>query len=218
MNKASEKVLDLVKEGKISPEEGDQLLSAMDSSKGRFWQMLFHPFERLSSKTTVGIAFVVALCGLALSRWSIRFDGALDLHINIAPVVWRVAFIEQVVAWPLTAISLWGLAKVLHKQTRLSDFIGFVGAARLPLLLAAVSLVLVVQNPQFTQTYQSFTQFSFLLLVGVTLPWYCWFITLLFNAYKVASGIRGRRLIVSFIVGIFLAETISKIGLWITLW
>jgi hypothetical protein len=218
MNKASEKVLDLVKEGKISPEEGDQLLSAMDSSKGRFWQMLFHPFERLSSKTTLGIAFVVALCSLALSRWSIHFDGALDLHTNIVPVLWKVAFMEQVVAWPVTAISLWALAKVLHKQIRLSDFIGFVGVARLPLLLAAVSLVLVVQNSLFTQTYQSFTQSSFLLLIGVTLPWYCWFIALLFNAYKVASGMRGTKLIVSFMVGIFLAETISKIGLWVTLW
>jgi hypothetical protein len=218
MNKASEKVLDLVKEGKISPEEGDQLLFAMDFSKGGPWQMLFHPFERLSSKTTLGISFVVALCSLVISRWSIRFDGALDLHTSIAPVVWRVAFIEQVAAWPVTAISLWALAKVFQKQTRLLDFMAFVGAARLPLLLAAVSLVLVVQNPLFIQTYQSLTLSSFLLLVGVILPWFLWLIALLFNAYKVASGMRGRKLIVSFIAGLLIAETLSKVVLWVTLW
>jgi len=162
MSEVSEKIMDLVKEGRISPEEGAQLLSAMGPSKGGLWQMLFFPFERLSLKTTVGIAFVVASCSMALSRLSIRFDGALDLHVNIAPVIWKVAFMEQVVAWPLTAISLWALAKSFQRQTRLSDFMAFVGAARLPLLLAAVSLVLVVQNPLFTQSI-------LLLLVGVTL-------------------------------------------------
>ena len=94
----------------------------------------------------------------------------------------------------------------------------FVGAARLPLLLAAVSLVLVVQNPLFIQTYQSLTLSSFLLLVGVILPWFLWLIALLFNAYKVASGMRGRKLIVSFIVGLLIAETLSKVVLWVTLW
>lgn len=211
MNKASEKVLDLVKEGKISPEEGNQLLSAMDFSKGGLWQMLFHPFERLSLITTFGIAFVVTLCSLALSRWSIRFDGTLDLHINIAPVVWRVAFMEQVVAWPVTAISLWATAKVFQKQTRLLDFLGFVGIARLPLLLGAISLLWIIQGPLIIRT-------SFLPLVGVVFPWYCWFIALLFNAYKVASGMRGRKLTIMFIVGLFIAEILSKMVLWITLW
>jgi len=70
----------------------------------------YDPLARLSPAVACGIGLLASLVLVALGRLHIRTDGVLDLHVGRAPVPLSVAAIDQLVAWPLSALVVWGVA------------------------------------------------------------------------------------------------------------
>ena len=64
----------------------------------------------------------------------------------------------------------------------------------------------IMQNP-----YVIFDSVSFIIFIIFTLPIIVWSIALMFNAFKVSTGGDGQKLVISFIIGLIIAEAISKI-------
>ena len=109
-------------------------------------------------------------------------------------------------AWPFTALVFWALALVTRQRGRLQDVLGFVGAARLPYLLAALVVAAVGGRASAVDSPGS------ALLIGLSvtplLIWMCW---LLFHGLRVATGGRGARLALTFFAALLLAEVGSKL-------
>ena len=81
-----EQILEMVSSGKISAAEGDELLRALEAPRRSRWRLFVNPFDALPVTRALGIGLLGVIAGVALSRWRVRFDGALDVHIVRAAV------------------------------------------------------------------------------------------------------------------------------------
>lgn len=205
MSEPREKILGLVATGKISADEGNLLLGALRPGRRQLWRWLFWPFERATLGQVWAAALGVCALSLALRPLNVRFDGAIDLHLVEQSASWRTALLDQAVAWPLTGLVFWLLGLVSRRSTRLLDVLGFVGAARLPYLLAALVVAAVGGRA-------SLESGGAVLLVALSvvplLVWMCW---LLYHGLRVATGGRGLRLGLSFFAALLLSEIVSKL-------
>lgn len=206
MSEPREKILGLVASGKISADEGNLLLGALKPARAAAWRWLFWPFERATQAQVWTVAALVCVGSLALAPLRIRFDGAIDLHLVESATPWHTALLDQVVAWPLTALVFWVLALATRQRARLRDVLGFVGAARAPYVLAALVVAAVGGSANLAESSGA----ALLIAVSVLplLVWMCW---LLFHGLRVATGGRGLRLALTFFAALLLAEVSSKL-------
>jgi hypothetical protein len=207
----AERVERLVRDGTIAAAEGERLLAAMHAEPARSpLYVLLHPFDRFGGETAALVGLVVSALSVAVTRLGVRFDGFLDLHIPHQPPPLHTSIAEQLIAWILPALCFWAYARVFARHVRVLDFIGMVGLARLPLLVAAIPVLyaapLLIANP----THPSPTA---LLLLTVPLVFVAINITLLYQGFKNASGLTGPRLVGGFIGLLIGAEVISKLAL-----
>lgn len=208
MSEPREKILGLVASGKISADEGQLLLGALKPARPRLSGWLFWPFERAARAQVWAAACATCALSLALRTLKVRFDGTIDLHVVEDAPSWGTALLEQVVAWPFTALVFWLLALLTRQPAPALDLLGFVGAARLPYLLAAlvVAAVGARNNPGAGAG-------AALVIVATVVPmliWTCW---LLYHGLRTATGRRGVRLTLTFFAALLLAEIGSKLVL-----
>lgn len=202
----------LVQSGKVGPEEGESLLAALAERPARspFW-ILVNPFDRFGGGPAAGAGLFISVCSLLVARLGVRFDGFLDLHV----ARWHVpslgtSLLEQAVAWPLGALLFWSYAQAVTRHVRFLDFIGMCGLARLPLLVAAIPIALL--SPHTARVPAKLTP-GLLAVSLVALPCVVWHLTLLYQGFKNASGIRGVKLTGAFVFLVILAELLSKAAL-----
>lgn len=207
MNEPREKVLGLVAAGKINASEGELLLGALKPSRSRVSTWLLSPFELAPPAAVWATALLVSAGSLALRPLNVHFDGALDLHVLDHVASWRLALLEQAVAWPLVALVLWLLGLVTRQPAALPELLGLVGAARLPYLLAAGVAALAHARSQAGGGAPG------LLGLAVVLPLIVWGCVLLHAAFRTATGRQGRKLTLTYFAAIVLAEVASKIVL-----
>ncbi len=206
MNEPREKILGLVAAGKLSTSEGQLLLGALKPARRQVWKWLFSPFELASPSTVWMVAVGVCVASLALSQLGIRFDGAIDLHLADSRVSWWTALLDQAVAWPLSALVFWLLSPLTRRRARLPEVLGFVGAARLPYLLAALVVAAVGARSNLAESK------SAALVIGLTVtPLLIWTCSLLYTGLRTATGSRGPRLTLTFFAALLLAEVSSKL-------
>ena len=212
MTSTREKVLAMVESGKVTPEQGTDLIRALQpQASSTLFRRLLNPFERI--QTGVGLAITAAgmVAALAITQLGIRFDGALDLHRTPLAPPMQIALLEQLLAIGLTAALFWGSAFAFGRGGRLVDYLVAVGIARIPYLLGAMMAVLLIPNPPSVITDPAQPQ---LILAGLlTLPLIVWSISLMVAGVRNASGLRGSKLAGSFIIALLLAEALSKLAL-----
>ncbi len=86
--------------------------------------------------------------------------------------------------------------------------------ARIPfIILALVSLFItfpdveqIIQDPMIILNVPSFWVF-----ILISVPVIVWYIALMYNGLKVSTGVNGSKLIIGFILGLLVAEIISKL-------
>jgi hypothetical protein len=216
MTKTEEKVLDLVSSGKITAAEGDELLKALAARQRPSWRWIINPTDRLSVPQSLLLGAAGVFGGLLLSRWNVHFDGALDVHLGPSSPSFARVVIEQIVAWPLTAGVFWLAALAFVRRARAIDFLASVGVARLPLLaVGAMAAAMKDRLPSRPTEVPSATP-ALLILAALSLPAVIWMITLLFQGFRTASGLRGTRGGVLFAAAVVLAEVLSKVALLFT--
>ncbi len=209
MTTTRKRILEMLASGRITAEEADRLLGAQRRSAHGLWSWLFRPLERLDTRAALLIAGGIALLQLLVSRLHVRFDGALDSHLVEVSVPWSDALLDLALAWPLTALILWGTTWLAGRRGRYVDFLGAVGLARAPLIAGGAI------TGAFSHVFEgaaSGTLTPTLLIVSLAiLPLIAWFIALLVTGIRTASGLRGMRLGVTATCGILAAELITKL-------
>jgi hypothetical protein len=217
MNPA-ERVRGLVRAGAVGPDEGRRLLAALGQdgeapARSTAW-LLVNPFDRFGGGVAASAGLVIGALGFWVTRFGVRFDGFLDLHVNRVHVAsLRVALVEQLVAWLLPALLFWAYARTVNRHARPIDFLGMTGLARLPFVLAACPIALL--SPDVTRLpLQVSPALLAVALLGVAAL--AWYVTLLYQGFKSASGLRGTRLVVGFVTMALAAEVASKLVLALT--
>ncbi|MDX2055071.1 MAG: hypothetical protein SFV15_21900 [Polyangiaceae bacterium] len=209
-----EQVLEMLSAGRITSAESEELLLALNEPPRSWWRRILNPFEGLNAVQALAWGVLGALGGIALSRWNVRFDGALDLHPIANAVSISDALADQVVAWPLTAAVFWGAANILARQLRFVDFLGYVGVARLPYLIpAAVAASMKDQLSVAPEKLIASPPPGLLLLSLVTVPVVVWMVTWLWQGFRTASGLRGAKSGFLFVGALVFAEVLSKLAL-----
>jgi hypothetical protein len=121
------------------------------------------------------------------------------------------------VAWPLGAILLWLASLLAGRQGRFVDFLGVVGVARVPAViftLPMAALVLidpppVLQPGQMSEVRPVMLALSLLVLAGIG-----WCVTLDYRGFVTASGLKGARRWVAFVLAALIAEVLAKMMLF----
>ena len=221
MNDAKRKVLNMVAEGKVSSDEGDKLLAAMENEKRFSARLLVDPFFRLKAIQGILIGLLVALGGVAVALWgNLRFDGFLDMHILNRVVPLRLAIGDQVVAWLIGALVLWLVALIFARDSRFIDFLAGLGIARAAQTLGGAGIMgLPIDWESVTRLTRNASTINpegllpLIPLIIIALAAIIWFMTLLFYAFKHATGLKGATLKRAFILGVIAAEVVSKLAL-----
>ncbi len=221
-NDTKRKVLDMVEQGRISPAEGGALLSAMEGRKGPGLGLLLDPHERLGTVTAlaIGVVAAVASAGVAVSM-GVRFDGFLDIHTGGGQVPLLVAAIDQLVAWPVSALLLWLCALPFARHARFIDVLAALGAARVVQLIAGLAL------PPLSPDNEALLRMArdpaaalhgiadVLPMIVVALVLISWFVAALVFAFRHATGLRRGRLAGAFVLALFVTEAASKAILFV---
>jgi hypothetical protein len=207
-----DRVLQLAKTGKINDAEAQRLIDAL-RSEPLSWRFLISPYDQLSTQTAWLIAAAVVIGSVAASRLGIRFDGALDMQkVSEAPSLFLAIF-DNINAIAVTGCLMWLSSLLANKQGRIVDFVVFIAIARVPLVIAGVLLGALMPPPEEILAQASANQLNvglILLSVILALPSLVWFLVLLFQAFKISSGMKGIRLGISFTVAILAAEIATK--------
>jgi hypothetical protein len=212
MTELQERIAQLVANGRVSPDEARQLIGAVEPPRRSLARRLLDPFESLDTGVGLAIAGAVLLAQLGLSRLGVRFDGALDMHITHEVPSLAVACLDALVSWPFLCAVLWASARLVAKSARFVDFLWAVGVARVPLVIGAVANRLVIDDPQqFMRAASAGQPAPALFWVAlISLPMLGWLCLWLYLAYRTASGTRGTRSGVSFVLALVVAEIASK--------
>ncbi len=179
------------------------------------WKLLWNPFTRIAGWQAFGIGLVFVILSAIVGKYAnLLFDGAIDAHLYDETVTFARSFILSGISIFWTFIAMTLSAFVISKTFRIIDILGTMTLARTPFLLMAIMASFVKQpnideilkNPMTVFSYPLFLVFGIL-----SLPVIIWVVALMFNAFKVSTGAKGGKLIIGFIVGLILAEILSKV-------
>lgn len=186
-------------------------------------QKLFNPFIQIAGAKSViiGLLFLTLSSTLA-AFFNTRFDGIIDAHYNKHQSFY-VSYLDNLINITVLTSVFFGFGAILTKgRTRFIDILGTTMLSRFPL---SIIPLFNIQNQSgiigekiiqsITHPYaMQLTQFEWIYLIIsgiISLLLTIWFIVLLFKAYKISTNLKGANLIVSFILGIIIAEILSKI-------
>ncbi|QYJ67338.1 hypothetical protein [Flavobacterium litorale] len=183
---------------------------------------LLNPFEKYSEKQLIPFGLLFTIIGSFLAHlFNIRFDGVLDLHFakNVSVLT---PFIDNGITISLLFLTLLILGKYINKKTRVVDVFAVVIIARTPYYIVPITNInnfalqateeLIGINPN-NLTLSAITVASLFIITVASITAFVWYITLLYNGFKVASNLKTTKHKILFAVAITVAEGLSKYAL-----
>jgi hypothetical protein len=190
---------------------------------------LWNPFEKTAGGPALAIGALVLLAtGFVAYPSKTHFDGVLDTHVGLpAPLLVFVG--ESIVNWLSLVLVLWigGILLTRGKSRfRALDLFGTQALARWPFLLIALFCLL----PGFQSYSEKLVESAMagnlsipmapagemiafwggtILMLLVTI----WFVALAWKSFRISCDVSGGKAVAAFIVGILVAEVISKIAI-----
>lgn len=175
--------------------------------------LLVNPFTRIAGLQAFGLGLLfVALMGFVGASSGVAFDGVFDMHLFKNTVAQAFTFLGIDVL--SLVLVMWVVGLVTSKNFRFIDILGTMILARAPFLLLAIFGYFVEApdlNAIMKDPYVILQSTTFLVMMVFTMPVMVWCIALMFNALKVSCDLKGSRLTIAFIIGLFVSEIIAKI-------
>ena len=175
---------------------------------------IYNPFEKIAGWQALIYGLIIAcLSGWIGKQAGLMFDGAIDAHFG-NEVSYYQAFMMLFIDIACVGAVMYLAGLLVTRNFRFIDLLGTMTLARAPYLVLSLS-GLFVTIPETAELlanpYQVFTNPGFLVFIILTFPVLVWVIALMYNAWKVSTGAKGSKMIITFIAGLFVAEVISKI-------
>ncbi len=183
--------------------------------------LLFKPFERYSEKTLLLVGSIFTLIGSFLAyTFSFRFDGVIDLHLA-SKVMFYQTLLDNLINIFCLVLFLYISTKYINRKTRLIDILTTSMVARIPLYLLpffnmnglidkAKEDIMQFANPELINQIPFLNLFLIIVFAIIAILFLVWYVSLLFNGFKVASNAKGTVPIILFSISLLLAEILSK--------
>jgi len=175
---------------------------------------LINPFTYIAGWQAFGIGIVfVVLMGVVGSLSGVYFDGALDAHLSERGNFYH-SFLFLVIDIICVTLFMWIGALFFSKNVRLIDILGTMTLSKAPMLIVACMGFLIKEEEVLALSQNPFAVLgmpSFIIFSMIFIPFIVWNIVLMYNAFKVSSGMKSDKTIPVFIVALLLAEIASKI-------
>lgn len=207
--RSAERVRALAQKGTLDPRAAAALLEAIESKpKAVATTRWVEPFARLSTRAGVAVALALTISSVVVSlTFDMRFDGFLDIH-RVAQVSARVALLDQIAVLVIPTLVFFGVSALLTRgrgHARLLDFFLVVAVARAAVPLCAVPIALFGPSaPTTTMTAGIFAVLVFAIIALAT------HLTWLWQGFRSVSGLAGGRAVTAFVIGLAVAESLSK--------
>jgi hypothetical protein len=192
---------------------------------------LFNPFVRVAGATSLylGIGIILLSCWLG-SMNGLHFDGVLDTHVGRKVPLW-IFMAEGLIDWLSLALVLLAAGRLVSKTAfRTIDLIGTQALARWPMILVALATFAPGFHRYSAQLLESVkamatdpTKFAlppggadavvFGLVTAAMLVCTVWMVALMWKSFSHCCNVRGGRAVGAFVVGLLVAEVISKIAI-----
>jgi hypothetical protein len=186
--------------------------------------LLFNPFVYIAGAKALGFGLAaILLAGLIGSASNTHFDGVLDTHTGAHAPLWFF-LTEGIIDWLCLAIVLWLAGKIISQTSfRAVDLFGTQALARWPTLFITVLTLaepyqrfgreLIEQLKRGKFQFNSSDAIIFFAVALAMIPLLCWMVALMYRAFSVSCNVKGGKTIVTFIVGLIIAEILSKLCL-----
>ena len=196
----------------------------MQKPKNKVITWLFNPFHYLAGGKSLLIGLVlIAIAGCIAYFSNSHFDGVLDFHFGMKLPIWFM-MAEGFIDWLSLAVVLLIAGMIISRtRFRVIDIFGTQALARFPCLFMALVALLpgynslinkIIANPMNAATiiFENIGALIILMIVGIViLIMVIWMLVLMYRAFAVSFNVSGWKAIVSFIIGLIIAEVISKI-------
>lgn len=184
---------------------------------------LFNPFDRIAGWKAffIGMAIVIAAVVVGWQS-SMCFPGVLDAK-TAYQLDLDTAFFYQAISLGSLVVVFYICALLFAKGTRFQDILGTITLSRFPYLiiallgflstdaeLAAMDQLVSSGNIGDLLHYLS-GNIKQILLPLLLIPFIVWAVILLYNAFKVSTGLKGAKCGVIFTVALIVAEITSLI-------
>lgn len=186
--------------------------------------ILINPFKRYRENQLLLFGISLTLIASFFAYFTkARFDGVLDMHLVENIKIWQ-PFSDNLINILTLTITLFIAAIAVNRKTRFIDILVVSIIARIPYYillffnigghLNKISLKLL-KSIKSSQTVPKLDitvfEVGFLLLFALfSILFLVWYITLLFNGFKISCNAKGLKPILLFISCVILSEIISK--------
>jgi hypothetical protein len=183
--------------------------------------LLFKPFEKYSEKTLLLVGVFFTLLGSFFGYvFNTRFDGVIDVHI-VPHTLFYQALLDNLINIFCLVLFLYVSTKYINNKTRLIDILNTALVARAPFYLLpffnmngviekASADVIQFAKPELIGQISSSNLLLLIVFGIIAILFLVWYISLLFNGFKVASNAKGKTPIILFVISLLLAEVLSK--------
>ena len=185
--------------------------------------ILYNPFQRFQTSTLIiaGTIGTIIFCILAYF-FETRFDGAIDLHFVNGVEIYQ-PFIDNIVVIITLSILLFLAGKMVNRKTRFIDNLSVSLIARLPfyfLLFFNYNSSIyklshaLLEGLSSTHPVADISNSKILLLLAFAttgLLLLAWYITLLYNGYRLSCNAKNNNAILYFVIALIGSEIISKL-------
>jgi hypothetical protein len=184
--------------------------------------LLFNPFFYIAGVQALALGLIaIALTAVIGYFAHAHFDGVLDTRLGTVAPLW-LFFAEGLIDWLSLSIVLWAAGKTISRtRFRAVDVFGTQALARWPMIFIALltlpaafhnfsnELLADIQSgtPHIDMTKAALV----LLFVFAMLPFLAWTLRLMYKGFSIACNVSGGKAIGTFIVGLLIAEIISKL-------
>jgi hypothetical protein len=201
-------------------------IAADDAGRSSIRTWVFNPFHYIAGGPALIIGILAILsAGLIGAASKSHFDGVLDYHSGASVPLW-LYLCEGMIDWLAMAVILLLAAKVvLRSRGRALDIVGTQALARAPTLLSSLAALLPgsrrylaalaerLGNQATTAQTNAMDAVQFVIAIIVILAMTVWMVALMYRAFSVSANAKGGKAIITFVVAILVAETLSKLAL-----
>lgn len=184
------------------------------------WRLLFNPFTRIAGWQAFGIGLIfVLISGILGAAGNFAFDGVLDAHLVPSLSLGKSFLLLTIDILAIVLMVCLG-ALIFKSDFRFIDVLGTLTLARAPYLILAIFGLFMPEVDHSAimkdiASLRALLQSPVVIVFSIVIiPVVVWYITLTYNAIKVSCNMKGAKLTTVLILGIIIAEVISKIAIF----
>lgn len=172
---------------------------------------LINPFVFVAGAKALVTGLAVITLTSVIAWWSkTHFDGVIDAHLGSGGP-WWLFLCEGLIDWLCATLVLYITGRILSTSAiRLVDVAGTMALARYPMFFAAIAGFL---SPGEIKSVADLDA-TFFLVALLLLACGIWMIILMYHAFRISCNLKGTRLVAGFIIGLLVAEVLSKLLLY----